>query len=71
MGEDKVKGWEEWKKGWEKNKDSYKEGQGKIFRRIRERHNLQKRLEQVLQEEIEHLSEKISEAVYLHKKSAS
>lgn len=39
---------EEWKEDWEENKDGYEPGQSELFERVRDRKNLEKRVEEAV-----------------------
>jgi len=66
----KEKFFEKWKRDWEKNKEKYATDQAKLFRMIRDRENLQIRLERRLNKILKELSKTISEEVYSIKQTA-
>ena len=55
---------EEWKEDWRNNRDVFEENQAEVFKSIRERHNLERRIEKAVEESVKDLSKRIAEAVY-------
>jgi hypothetical protein len=69
MKSKKEKFFEKWVKDWEKNKEKYATDQAELFRMIRDRENLQIRLERRLNKVLKELSKTISEEVYFIKQT--
>jgi len=59
-----VDDFETWKNNWEENRDEYEPGQAELFKKIRDRRNLEKRIERAVEDSVKDLSEKIANAVY-------
>ncbi|MFB6158048.1 MAG: hypothetical protein ABEJ95_00120 [Candidatus Nanohalobium sp.] len=55
---------EEWKEDWEENKEEFESGQAELFKRIRDRRDLEKKIERAVEESVKDLSERIADAVY-------
>lgn len=57
-------GFEEWKDDWKDNQEEFESGQFELFKRIRDRRNLERKIEKAVEESVKDLSEKIANAVY-------
>ena len=55
---------EEWKEDWEGRKEEFHTNQAELFRHIRDRKNLEIRLERRMEKIMKELSRSISEEVY-------
>ncbi len=55
---------EEWKEDWEKRKEEFHTNQAELFRHIRDRKNLEIRLERRMERVMKELSRSISQEVY-------
>jgi hypothetical protein len=55
---------EGWKDDWRDNQEEFESGQFELFKRIRDRRNLERRIEKAVEESVKDLSEKIANAVY-------
>lgn len=55
---------EDWKDDWRENQEEFESGQFELFNRIRDRRNLEKKIERAVEESVKDLSEKIANAVY-------
>lgn len=55
---------EGWKDDWRENQEEFESGQFELFKRIRDRRNLEKKIEKAVEESVKDLSEKIANAVY-------
>lgn len=55
---------EGWKDDWEENQEEFESGQFELFKRIRDRRNLERKIEKAVEESVKDLSEKIANAVY-------
>ncbi|MFB6180360.1 MAG: hypothetical protein ABEJ93_00625 [Candidatus Nanohalobium sp.] len=55
---------EEWKEDWQENKEEFESGQAELFKRIRDRRDLEKKIERAVEESVKDLSERIADAVY-------
>jgi broad specificity phosphatase PhoE len=58
------KDFEKWKEDWEENWEEFESGQSELFRNIRDKHNLEKKIERAVEESVKDLSERIADAVY-------